>query len=215
MISIITRGYNRLEYTIQVVNNVRRTADLDYEHIIIDNNSNDGTHEWFSWIKLNTGWYDKLKYVRLSRNVGDWKGMVEGLEYATGDYVVQLDNDILTEDKWLSSMLYVLNNTSYQIVMLHRNGQEWKLKSQGQQTTLNNGLTICRVERPVACFMMKKDLFEQATKYVRNNNTSKYELARMAHGLVAKIMNVNCWEIDTPFQREKYNPRNPFIWAKL
>ena len=47
MISIITRCLNRLEYTAQVIDAVRRNTCVEYEHIIVDNASSDGTQEWF------------------------------------------------------------------------------------------------------------------------------------------------------------------------
>jgi glycosyltransferase involved in cell wall biosynthesis len=87
-----------LEYTIQTVNCVRQTADADYEHIIIDQASTDGTHKWFMWINQNLNWFKNLKYVRMPTNLGDWGGMVAGLNYISpgSKYIVQLDNDILT-----------------------------------------------------------------------------------------------------------------------
>ena len=39
---------NKLEYTIRCIESVRRyTRYGNYEHIIINNNSSDGTKEWF------------------------------------------------------------------------------------------------------------------------------------------------------------------------
>lgn len=217
MISIITRCYNRLEYTIQVVNNVRLTADMDYEHIIVDNNSNDGTYEWFSWMSQNTNWIDNLKYIRMSYNYGDWEGMVKGFEHIdeNSKYVVQLSNDMLPCEKWLSSLVYVLENTNYKIAALRRSNVEWKLKSKGNKQVLENGLVIYIIERPVACYMMRTDLFRIASKYVKHSNRSKYELARLVKGSVAKIHNKTCQEIEAPFQREKYDPKNKQVWEKL
>ena len=46
-VSIITRCYNKLEYTIRCIESVARNTEYDnYEHIIVNNNSNDGTTEW-------------------------------------------------------------------------------------------------------------------------------------------------------------------------
>jgi GT2 family glycosyltransferase len=219
MISIITRCYNRLEYTIQTLNNVRITADMDYEHIIVDQASTDGTHEWFLWISKNISWYKNIKYIRLEKNLGDWGGMVEGYNYINDNskYIVQLDNDRIIEcNDWMSSMVYVLKNTSYKIVMLHRNFVEdkWKLKSIGQKQIINK-LEIAKIERAVGCFMMERELFGKALRYVKNSNISKYQLSRFVKGQVAKILNRYFYEIDTYEQRIKYNPKNRQVWSKL
>lgn len=42
--TIIIRAFNRLEYTVLCTRNVQLLAkDVDYEHIIIEQNSSDGT----------------------------------------------------------------------------------------------------------------------------------------------------------------------------
>ena len=217
MISIITRCYNRLEYTIQVVNRVREMGG-DYEHIIIDNASQDGTQEWFRWMVANTNWYDKLKYYRFDTNLGDWTGMTEGLKYAKGDYIVQLDNDILVNDKsWLQDMVTVLTKTDYRSVMLKRSGALWVLGPRmGEPGTrgLIEGLDIIPVERSVACYMTTRKTFEMFATGVHNKNRSKYEIRRLI-GNTAKIINRTCQECEYDIQRVKYSPKNKNIHAKL
>ncbi|MBW2002934.1 MAG: glycosyltransferase family 2 protein, partial [Deltaproteobacteria bacterium] len=131
MISIITRCRNRLEYTAQVMDAVRRRTKVSYEHIVVDNHSSDGTYEWFRWMKVNTNWYDDtVRYYRHLINTGDWGGMLAGFRKSKGDYIVQLDNDIIPCDGWLTAMQAVLEQTDYKVVMLKRDNVAWKLKAQ-------------------------------------------------------------------------------------
>ena len=218
MISIITRCYNRLEYTIQVVNRVRELGG-DYEHIIIDNASQDGTQEWFRWMVKNTNWYDKLRYYRFDDNLGDWMGMIKGLEYAKGDYIVQLDNDILVDNNtWLQDMVTVLANTDYKAVMLKRMGVQWvlgvKQSGEPQLKGLIEGLDIIPVERPVACYMTTRKTFDMFAERVHNKDRSKYEIRNLI-GNTAKILNRPCRECEYDIQRIKYSPKNKNIHAKL
>jgi len=218
MISIITRCYNRLEYTIQCINRVQSLGG-DYEHIIIDQNSDDGTYEWFRWMHDNTNHLDKIRYFRLKENIGDWTGMVEGLKYAKGDYIVQLDNDILVTDKtWLSDMVTILTKTEYRSVMLKRLGALWVLghKQAGEPHTLGmiEGLEVIPVERSVACFMTSRDTFKMFAEGVINKDRSKYEIRNMI-GNTAKILNRTCEECEYKIQRIKYSPKNKKIHAKL
>lgn len=218
MISIITRCFNRLEYTIQCVNNVRNMGG-DYEHILIDNASTDGTNEWFRWIHDNCSWYHKMRYFRLDNNVGDWTGMLIGLKHAKGDYIVQLDNDIIVHHKtWLQDMVTILEKTEYKSVMLKRKGALWVLGEHKKGNPLTKGtiegLEIIPVERSVACYMTTRETFEMFAERVRNRERSKYEI-RSLIGNTAKIFNRTCQEIEYDFQRIKYSPKNKNVHAKL
>ena len=108
-VSIITRAYNRLEYTMQCMNWVKQNTKYEnYEHIIINNNSNDGTKQWCDWVETNLGhWYDKVRFVHLNENTGDWGGMIKSLEFISSDseYIVQLDNDVKVPKNWLQKMI--------------------------------------------------------------------------------------------------------------
>jgi len=108
--SVITPVFNRLEYTIRCIDACKRmNRDVDYEHILIDNGSFDGTLEWFKSIAgLDTDWWSQVTYIRLKENIGDHKAKALGLDYATGEHICMLDNDIEigTEDflDWMKSV---------------------------------------------------------------------------------------------------------------
>lgn len=54
-VSIIIRTYNRLEYLMQTLYSIEKSKYKNYEVIIVNNNSQDGTKEWLSWMKENSG----------------------------------------------------------------------------------------------------------------------------------------------------------------
>jgi len=74
--------------------------DADYEHIIINQNSTDGTRQFLNSL-LYEGFY-KLKVKHNEENTGDAGGMKDGFDMISPDcrYIMQLDNDSypLTED---------------------------------------------------------------------------------------------------------------------
>jgi len=46
-VSMIIRAYNRLEWTIETLSSIISTTDYDnYEIILVNNNSQDGTTQW-------------------------------------------------------------------------------------------------------------------------------------------------------------------------
>lgn len=219
MISIITRCRNRLEYTTQVMDAVRNNTKCDYEHIIIDNDSSDGTLQWFKWMFDNTTWFDRVTYCRMDRNCGDWGGMLAGFRVAKGDYVVQLDNDIIPCGGWLMDMRMVLERTRYKVVMLKRDNVAWKLNPLSIPENID-GLEVTRVERAVACYMMSRENFDLCSKYIpeKQGMRSKYIMARKLNP-IGKILNRTCYELQADagndIQREKYKPNNPQVWEKI
>ena len=221
MISIITRCRNRLEYTAQILDAVHNNTKCSYEHIIIDNDSSDGTLEWFMWMRNNTTWYqNEVKYRRSNHNLGDWGGMLAGFQKSKGDYIVQLDNDIIPCEGWLTDMLTVLKESSYKVVMLKRDNVAWKLKSLSAVNKIGD-LEVVKVERAVACYMMSRENFELCAKYIPESQgaKSKYIMAGLTKrwkGLkIGKILNRTCIELQADFQRKKYDPKNPQIWKKV
>ena len=212
MISVITRCRNRLEYTAQVLDAVKRRTHIPYEHIIVDNASSDGTKEWFEWMAKNS-WYENVRYLRMNRNCGDWGGMLVGAEAAKGDFIVQLDNDIIPCDGWLAALHSGLVGTKYNVVMLRRENVAWKLKPLSAVRVVA-GLEIARIERCVACYILRTEDFKKLRITENQGMKSKYMIAKQLHPL-GKIMNKTCIEIEAPDQRQKYSPKNPQIWEKV
>lgn len=216
MISIIIRCRNRLEYTCQCLNYVRLNTKIEYEIILVNNASSDGTKEWLDWMNKNTSWYSNMKVLHMEQNTGDWGGMLVGFEYSIGDYIVQLDNDIIVPESWLSHLKFVLDSTNYKVVMLKRDNVAWKLGAKNMQE-LRNGLLIGEVERPVACYMTTRAMFTEFANHIKpkDGHRSKYMIRDLTKKKIGKILNVRCLEMEADYQREKYNPKNPEIWEKI
>lgn len=203
-VSIIIRAYNRLEYTIETLSNIITNTNYNnYEIILVNNNSRDGTTEWLNWIKENSEFYaSKIKHIKMDKNLGDWYGMVEELKYVSIDseYIMQVDNDVTISDKeWLDKLVYVLNNTDNKMVMLKRTGIDisYELKPKDGIDTIkykDEVLEICNVERPVCCYIIRTDDFRNFTiKYDGiKGSESKYKLLS-EYGFTKKIINVTCF----------------------
>lgn len=219
MISIITRCRNRLEYTCQCLNAVRLNTDYpDYEHIIIDNNSSDGTFEWFRWMQVNTAWHSQVKYYRMTQNWGDWGGMRIGFQHISPEtkYIVQLDNDIIPDKRWLTAMIEVLQNVDCKIVMLKRENVYMFLQT--SCPFFYEDYALGWVDRAVACYMIDKDLFAKMLNEIPDNlgYKSKPLMSDYIEKKVVKILNVRCTEIEGTWHREKkYKATNPEIWQKV
>ncbi|WP_066022704.1 MULTISPECIES: glycosyltransferase [Clostridium] len=100
--SIIILTYNNLEYTKQCIESIRKnTKNSEYEIIVVDNCSNDGTREW-----LNN--QEDIILILNEENVGFPKGCNQGIEVASGDNILLLNNDVIVTHNWLDNMIKCL-----------------------------------------------------------------------------------------------------------
>jgi glycosyltransferase involved in cell wall biosynthesis len=203
-VSMIIRAYNRLEWTIETLSSIISTTDYDnYEIIIVNNNSKDGTTEWLEWVKDNSEFYaSKIKHIKMDKNLGDWYGMVEGLKHVSEDseYVMQVDNDVLVSDReWLNKLVYTIEKTDNHMAMLKRDGIDMRYELKPKNGIRNipykdQMLEICDVERPVCCYIIRKDDFKKFTEKYNGieGRESKYTLLK-EFGFTTKIRNVTCF----------------------
>lgn len=117
--AIVTRAFNRLEYTTLCIDSVaRQMVNIPYIHIIIDQMSDDGTEQWFNWIlKLKKPFWKNVGYLRLNKNIGDWGGTALGHSLLNNKYqrLMQLDNDCELVSQ------YALENLSYALDLFSGN----------------------------------------------------------------------------------------------
>lgn len=91
-LSVITLTYNNLEYTKKFIESLYKYTS-DFELIIVDNGSTDGTVDYLKSLK-------NIKVIFNAENAGYSKGNNQGLEIAEGEYIGFLNNDILLSPNW-------------------------------------------------------------------------------------------------------------------
>ncbi|MEC0232692.1 glycosyltransferase [Paenibacillus alba] len=100
--SIVIATYNKLEYTQQCIESIRNFTENDsYEIIVVDNNSTDSTVAWLSEQK-------DIQLIVNRENLGFPKACNQGIEIATGDNILLLNNDTIVTSNWLSNMIACL-----------------------------------------------------------------------------------------------------------
>ncbi|HUI30864.1 MAG TPA: glycosyltransferase [Candidatus Acidoferrales bacterium] len=102
-VSVIVLAYNKLEFTGRCIQSIlSRVHYGNYEIIVVDNASTDGTREFMLNLSRKVG---NLKYVRNETNVGFVGGCNVGVEHASGEYVLLLNNDTVVTEGWLESLI--------------------------------------------------------------------------------------------------------------
>lgn len=90
-VSTVIINYNTLELTKNTINSViEKTKDLDYEIILVDNASTDGSVEFFE-----KEYKDKIIFIKNDKNIGFGRANNKGIEIAKGKYVFLLNSDTL------------------------------------------------------------------------------------------------------------------------
>ncbi|WP_170075354.1 glycosyltransferase [Paraclostridium dentum] len=102
LVSLAILGYNKLEeYTKKCVESVLKyTKDVDYELILVDNGSTDGTYEYFKSVD-----YDRKKIIKITKNIGVGYPTSYIFDELKGKYIMCLPNDIIVTKNWLSNMI--------------------------------------------------------------------------------------------------------------
>ena len=99
LVSIIIVNWNGRSYLPDCLDSLAEQTFGDFEVILVDNGSVDDSvsfvRESYPWVKL----------VLLDTNTGFAKGNNFGLEHASGDYIVTLNNDTRAEAGWLAALV--------------------------------------------------------------------------------------------------------------
>jgi len=147
-----------------------------YELIIVDNGSTlkeeDLPRERAdkeNWLKIEDYWNKADILVRNETNLGFGGGMNKGLAVTNGEYVVQINNDILFWEGWLEELLDVYNqNLTPPVGMvmpaLERSGVRFpeilKIKKEDVDMKTNAGKYGAHAQFG-SCWCIRKDLLEK------------------------------------------------------
>lgn len=104
-LSILIVSYNVRELLDRCLRSLSPIPD-DWEVIVVDNDSNDGTKEYLERWKTENG---KRKIVLLPKNVGFAKGNIEAYKHASGEYILLLNPDTKVLPNAIATMVRYLD----------------------------------------------------------------------------------------------------------
>ena len=103
-VSVIIPVYNQINYTLNLLSSLgKNVKEVDYEVIIVDDNSNDNTTSILPRV-------DNLIYVRNDENKGFLLSCEEGVKQASGEFICFLNNDTYVLENWLKSLIETIEN---------------------------------------------------------------------------------------------------------
>jgi GT2 family glycosyltransferase len=99
-VSVIIVNWNGKDYLKDCLQSLRAQTFSDYEVILVDNGSTDGSVEW---IRENfPGW---VRVLANKRNEGFSGGNNRGIRASSGKYIVLLNNDARADPRWLEELV--------------------------------------------------------------------------------------------------------------
>jgi len=103
-VSIIILTYNQLnEATRPCIESIYKFTPLEnFELIIVDNNSTDGTQDYLKDLAQK---HKNITLVLNAENKGFAAGINDGIKKASGQYVIILNNDVLVTPGWLYKLI--------------------------------------------------------------------------------------------------------------
>ncbi len=105
VVSIIVLAYNHLDMTKLCIQSLYQyTSHIDFELILINNGSSDGTEEYFCTLK------DAVK-INFPKNIGVDKAINYGFRMAQGKYTLNLSNDIVVTYHWLDNLIACMESS--------------------------------------------------------------------------------------------------------
>lgn len=103
-VAIIIPTWNGLRYLPGCLNAALRQTYGQYEVVLVDNGSCDGTQEFV------TTHYSQVRVLRSERNLGFAAGTNFGIRNTRSDYVATLNNDTEVEPGWLEELVKVMDS---------------------------------------------------------------------------------------------------------
>lgn len=104
LVSVIVLSYNRKEETLDCLQSLVSQTYQNREIILLENASTDGSCEALE------AWKNRVNFIQMPRNHGDWEGRDIALGYCRGEYIIIVDNDAVIEPDCIEKLVQALQN---------------------------------------------------------------------------------------------------------
>jgi GT2 family glycosyltransferase len=112
ILSVVIVNLNTRDLTVGCIRSIQKEAkDLQFEVLLTDNGSNDGSVEAFQKIKKEAYWKDRFTLILNDSNTGYAKANNQGIRKAKGKYILLLNNDTVVHKNALQELVDFAENT--------------------------------------------------------------------------------------------------------
>ncbi|MDP5019034.1 MAG: glycosyltransferase [Dolichospermum sp.] len=135
LVSVIITTYNRLNFLQEAVDSVKTQTFKNWELIVIDDASSDGTWDWLTELQN-----EKIRVFRQEQNSERSAARNRGLSEAKGELIMFLDDDDRLRPNALDNLVKPFSSDSQLVATV---GARWKFK---------DGVYAIRIEHPMIRF---------------------------------------------------------------
>lgn len=104
--TIVIPNYNGIKYLKDCLDSLEKCGEQDFEVIVVDNGSNDGS------IELIENDFRTVKLIKLSENTGFAYAVNRGIEAADTEFVLLLNNDIVVKEGFVANLENAIESDS-------------------------------------------------------------------------------------------------------
>ena len=158
-ISVLIPAYNEKENLEELLNHIhkfREKEDIDWEFIIIDDGSTDGS---FELLKKLHGRYPYIKVIKHRRNFGLTEALLTGLHHSTGDALVFFPADLQFHLEDVKKMVAKMEE-GYDLVAGKKKGKYEKKFVSSIYNLLSKKLYNINVSDMNSIKVMKREILE-------------------------------------------------------
>ena len=126
--SLVIPCYNEIEGLSQLIDRYYQAKkDLDFQLVIVDNGSNDGTYDYLQ-TELKKPKNQFIKFVKIDKNIGYGYGIFKGLKNCDADIIGWSHGDLqcAPEDVFKAYSRYIQLNNKKAVVKGQRQSRYWK-----------------------------------------------------------------------------------------
>lgn len=172
LVSIFIVTHNRLDFIKKCTESLLQTLDnINYELIIIDNASTDGTIEYLNKLSFNN---KKVRLIKSEINIGTNAKSV-GAESSKGEFIIGIDDDVIFfPENWIQKMVKAYKNIpdmgylATDVVQDETTNGAKPTPDFYYKESYDNGNVILEVGPTGGwCFMISREVYQKIGKFLK------------------------------------------------
>lgn len=169
-VSIVIPLYNQLTYTRGCLESLAATTSSDVEIILVDNASSDGTAAYLQTLT-------DIVVISNAENRGFAGACNQGINVATGNWIVVMNNDVVLSSGWLDKMLQaaVLHGLEMVSPAIREGLLNYEVEPYAADLTGQMQHVVRRGTVNGICFMAQRRVFETIGLFDENFRIGQYE----------------------------------------
>ncbi len=169
-VSIVIPLYNQLGYTRGCLESLAVTTSPDVEIILVDNASSDGTVDYLQTVP-------GLVLIANQENRGFAGACNQGIQAASGEWIVVMNNDVILSQGWLQGLLSAAAEHRLDMVSpaIREGSRNYDLEAYAEELTSRMRSVVRSGTVNGICFMAHRRVFETIGVFDENFRIGQYE----------------------------------------